>query len=115
MRHSLVTDGTPITARSLGFGERFRYWKGASDRRYLFSAVSQGSLDDLTDVVVLMTSEMPNGQPSVAWVGEIDERGHLYGRALTALRGSRTRVFVHFLASSEAERKDIVRDLTEAA
>ncbi|MEJ1160322.1 hypothetical protein [Prosthecomicrobium sp. N25] len=111
---ALVMDGSPRTARALGFADRFRYWRGASGRRYLFSAVTPDSLDDLVNVVVLTTVDGVDGDARVAWVGEIDEGGGRCGRSFADVAG-RARVWVHFLAATGPERQAVLRDLTEAA
>jgi hypothetical protein len=111
---SLVMDGSPLSARALGLADRFRYWRGASGRRYLFSAIGADALDDLVNVVVLTTVDGPEGNDRVAWVGEIDENGDRSGRVIADAAG-RARTFVHFLASTGPERQAILRDLTEAA
>jgi hypothetical protein len=113
--NALDDAGSPETARALGLAERFRYWKGVSGRRYLFSAVPEDTLESLSNVVVVMAAHGPSGEPRAAWVGEIDARGRRRGRPLVPNRSQRIAAFVHFLAFSDAERQAVVEDLIGSA
>jgi hypothetical protein len=108
-----IPAGKPETTRALGSGNRFHYWRGKSGRRYLFSAVPEEALKDLSSVVVLFADGEP-ADPRAAWVGEIDGFGRPRGRALAELR-ERAVAFVHFLARNDAERRAVLDDLTCAA
>ena len=104
--------GSPGTARSIGLGDRFRYWLGASGRRYLFSMVAMDALDDLHNVVVIEASVQPGeAEPQPIWLGEVDGVGAVNGYALGAAAGRMTRTFVHFLAGSDIERHATMLDL----
>lgn len=109
-----VPDVTPTAARALGLEDRFRYCRGGSGRRYLFTAVAQDSVDDIGDAVVIMTVVGPGGDQQVAWVGEVDAAGARRGRAVGAAGGT-MRTFVHYLARSAEDRRRIVDDLIAAA
>lgn len=108
--------GTPKTARSLGLGDGFRYWRGASGRRYLFSAVPADALDDLMDVVVILAAEPASGEPIASdptpvWLGEVDDAGGKTGYPLARRRGALTRTFVHFPAGGDTDRHSTMLDL----
>ncbi|WP_407049504.1 hypothetical protein [Methyloraptor flagellatus] len=112
MRGLLQMVGQPMSARSIGLGERFRYWSGASGRRYLFSSMSTAALDDLTNVVVLLVATDMRGEHQVVWLGEIDGEGVRSGQPVGQAKDRPTRAYVHLLAGSDDERRAILLDLT---
>ncbi|MDR3374228.1 MAG: hypothetical protein P4L98_10925 [Ancalomicrobiaceae bacterium] len=104
--------GTPSTARSLGFGDGFRYWRGASGRRYLFSAVPQDAIDGLANVVVIEAADPQYGtEPAPVWLGEVDGAGSRNGYSIGRTRGRAIRTFVHFPAGSDPDRHSAMLDL----
>lgn len=103
----------PTTAQSLGLGESFRYWRGASGRKYLFSLVRDSDLDDLQDVV-LIEAGLNGAEPAPTWLGEVNAEGDRVG-VQVGVSGDRRRHYVHFLAGSFTERRDILNDLLAAA
>lgn len=117
MRGSLQMIGAPLSTRATGLGDRFRYWRGASGRRYLFSAVSNAALDDLTNVVVILVaadgtaSLSETAAAKVVFIGEIDGDGVRSGRTVGGSRDVNTRAFAHFLADTAEERRAILADL----
>lgn len=113
MCYSFGRDFTPTAARALGLGDRFRYWRGASGRRYLFTAVDIDALDDLTEAVVILTTESSTGEADFAWVGSFDAVGQRQGRAFGG--AGRIRAYAHYLARDPADRHRIVDDLSVAA
>ncbi|MBP0573580.1 hypothetical protein J8J40_23055, partial [Mycobacterium tuberculosis] len=80
------------------FGERFRYWYGASGRRYLFSKVTAADVTDSTDAIVLVAGADP-------------DRPVFVGTTAPRQTPAETVVYVHLLAATEAERQAIVADL----
>jgi hypothetical protein len=98
------------TAQSVGLGDRFRYWRGASGRRYLFSLVQDSDLHDLQNAIVI-EALFVGSEPVPVWLGEIDSDGTSSGRPLGAATALRRRTFVHFLSSSDEERRAILHDL----
>ncbi|MDR3497215.1 MAG: hypothetical protein P4L82_21685 [Ancalomicrobiaceae bacterium] len=105
--------GTPLTARTLGLGDGFRYWRGVSGRRYLFSAVPADAIDGLSNVVVIEAADPQRGcEPAPVWLGEVDGLGARNGYALGRTRGGgTTRTFVHFPAGSDTDRHSTMLDL----
>ncbi len=104
----------PTIAQSLGLGENFRFWRGASGRRYLFSLVSESDLDDLQNVI-LIEAGMSGLEPVPVWLGEVDHDGERHGEVLGAAFGSRRRRYVHFLDGSDADRHAALDDLLTAS
>lgn len=113
MCRSIVTDGSPDSARAMGLGEKFRYWRGASGRRYLFSSLPQDAVDDIVDAVVIMTAESAHGSPRIVWAGEIDGDGVRSGRLVADPAGQRLRWHAHFLAPDAAARAVVLADLLQ--
>ncbi|PLX38572.1 MAG: hypothetical protein C0606_10320 [Hyphomicrobiales bacterium] len=100
----------PLAVDKAGLGTRFKYWHGASGRRYLFTAVAMNELDNFSNAVVLFA----NRRWRALWVGATDETGHLTGRP--AETSSRDRlVFVHLLSRHERERDEVLADLALCA
>jgi len=108
----VLSDAAPGTARQVGFGARFQYWRGRS-ARHLFSAVPFEALGDFRSSVVILAEPAGDGR-FLAWkTALIDEDGRLtpddgFWPAGTP-HGSVA--FVHFLAESEAERQALIEDL----
>lgn len=104
----------PTIAQSLGLGENFRFWRGASGRRYLFSLVRESDLVDLQNVV-LIEAGMSGMEPVPVWLGEVDQDGERHGEAIGAATGPRRRRYVHFLEGSADDRRVVLNDLMAAS
>ncbi len=100
----------PATAQSIGLGDRFRYWRGASGRRYLFSLLRESDCDDLQNAVVIEAQAF-GSEPVPVWLGEVDGDGVRSGNAIGSTAVGKRRKFAHFLSGSDAERKAIMLDL----
>ena len=104
-RLAIPSDAAPKPARRAGLDGQFRYWRGASGRRYLFSLIPPESLADFRDVVVIFAE--PEGDRLLcralfAAGAEPAARPPLPGEI----------VLVHLLAATEAGRRRVVADLT---
>lgn len=91
----------PQSAVEAGLPARYRYWAGRSGRSYLFTRTDAASLGDFRGAVLLAVRF---GQ--VIWAGEstVEARSQA-----AASRG--TGLYLHLLAGSAAERREIVADL----
>ncbi len=104
--------GTPRTARAIGLGHRFRYWLGASGRRYLFSLIPPDGLDSLQNAVVIEACETASdAEPHPTWLGEVNARGERQGYPIGSANQRTIRTFAHFLAGSDLERRAAMLDL----
>jgi hypothetical protein len=103
---SLLSEDAPKPARRAGYGYRFRYWRGASGRRYLFSVVPVEALADFRAVVVMFAEPAANGRMRGRALFTIGPEG-----THTLPRKPDDKVLVHFLASTETERQRVVDDL----
>jgi hypothetical protein len=106
---SLLSEDAPESARNAGFGYRYRYWRGASGRRYLFSAVPSESLADFRAVIVVHAEPVAEGRLRARAAYSVGDRGETDGAAPRKAPGDK--VFVHFLAATEDERRRIIEDL----
>jgi hypothetical protein len=105
--------GAPEIATLGPLGDRYRYWRGASERRYLFSAVEGGKLGDFADAVVVVARRVPGGTFTGVMALVIGAAGDPARRALERRLAATSGlvVFVHLLAKSAAERGSILGDL----
>ena len=108
----ILSEEPPKPARRAGLGDRFRYWRGGSGRRYLFSLVPAEVIADFRSVVVLAAEPTADGQYVARALSVIDQAGKGAGEALAA--AGNLRVFVHFLAANEADRRRLVDDVAAA-
>lgn len=73
MKH-MRTD-IPDTIRETGLQDHFRYWRGRSGKRYLFSIVDMQALEDYTSAVVLLVARRGD-QETILASGMIDRQGY---------------------------------------
>lgn len=109
---SLLSEDAPESARHAGLGYRYRYWRGISGRRYLFSAVPFESLADFRDVIVIHAEPAAGGRLRARAIYAMGERGAADG--LPPRKAPGDRAFVHFLAASEDDRRRVMADLASA-
>ncbi|MGQ7791706.1 hypothetical protein ACUN0C_04775 [Faunimonas sp. B44] len=88
----------PQIAREAGLLDRYRYWIGRSGARYLFTRTEAEDLPNWEGTVAILADG-----DAVTWVGPAAET--------PAETTAGCAVFVHFLASSPAERTRIIQDL----
>jgi len=103
-RLAIPSDDAPKPARRAGLDGQFRYWRGASGRRYLFSLIPPESLADFRDVVVIFAE--PEGDRLLC------RALFTAGAEPAAPPAAGEIVLVHLLAATEAGRRRIVADLT---
>ena len=109
----VLSDPAPGLARRAEFGDRFRYWRGRSGARYLFSAVPFEALADFRQAAAMVAEPMADGG-FLAWSAAIiDSAGRLdaLDAAWPKSAPAGSVVFVHFLAESDAELEALLGDL----
>ena len=72
---ALLSDDPPWPALDAGYGDRFRYWRGASGRRYLFSLVPAEALFDFRSVVVMVAERQADSRLVGRALIDVDEGG----------------------------------------
>ena len=87
-------------ALAAGIPARYLYWTGRSGRRYLFTRMEGAEAAALCEGVAIAVS---GGQ--IVWVGGVE------AMASESRVASGAAVYVHLLASSEAERRGVIWDL----
>ncbi len=107
-RHNdlLLRDGgAPGAAAAIGLADRFRYFIGASGRRYLFTAVDATAVTDFADAVVVLL--MRDGELRVL------ESARVASERLGTPEGALA--FVHLLSITAGQRRAVLDDLTATA
>jgi hypothetical protein len=114
---SLLSDQPPEVPQRAGLGDRFHYFRGASGRRYLFSALDSGGPDDFHSAVVILARHTGGGRLTAEWIGRVDPFGRPEG--ISDRRWPRvqrdTVVLVHLLSPTAVARRDLVADLSGLA
>lgn len=109
---SIPADGKPGTAEAAGLEPRFRFWRGLSGRRYLFTEVTAETLRHFEGVVLVLTETDAHGRISARWAGSLEGRGALAQQILRDFSfGRRLRAFVHLLGTTPRMRGEIVEDI----
>src|SRR5690242_1712853 len=103
-RLALLPDDPPVPVRDAGFGDRFRYWRGVSGRRYLFSLVPADALGDFRSVVVLVAGHLADGRLVGRTLIDIGDAG--CREPLRLNPGEKP--FVHFLAAAGDARRRVI-------
>ncbi len=112
----LLSDQPPEVPQKAGFGDRFHYFRGQSGKRYLFSTVPHGELSDFRSAVVIYARRVAGDRLSADWITLVDVFGRPVSRDRRWPSADRdTVVLVHLLAKSEAERLNLMHDLSAAA
>jgi hypothetical protein len=113
----LLSDQPPEVPRRAGLGDRFHYFRGATGRRYLFSAVPEADLASFRSAVVVFAAPSAKGRLMATWATVLDRFGRPHGI------GGRCEaewppavspgpiVLIHLLSRSEAERFSILADI----
>jgi hypothetical protein len=101
----LLRDEQPDFAELAGLGDRFRYWRGVSGRRYLFTLVAAETLADFPKAVGILADRLPDGHLAARDVFEIAATG------VRPIPGGEVFALVHLLALTTAERRRVIADL----
>jgi len=113
---SVLSDQPPDFPRKAGLGDRFHYFRGRSGRRYLFSTVARTELDDFCLAVVILAKRTADGRLAAYAMTTLDRSGRPDdNRRWPPTVPADAVVLVHLLAESEADRRDLIEDLTTAA
>lgn len=109
----LVDGGAPRATKECGLADRFRYFVGASGRRYLFTAVTPEEIGDFAAGIMLIAHRGLKGGFAASLVtpfgGPGESQLSACRRALPVSPGAT--VYVHLLADTSASRCAVTADL----
>jgi len=100
-----------------GLADNFRYWRGASGAKYVFTEIALTEIGDYTEtVVMLLDARRRSSGPKLAYLGEA-ESAHIDStrKGTAPNRKLCMRAFVHLLAVDADRRKQVIADLAAAA
>jgi hypothetical protein len=110
-RAATSTATVPQSAASIGQGERFRYWPGASGRRYLFSRVEIEELSTFDEAVVILETADGEKVSRLSMV-ELTTNGRLIDRTGAVARERACAAYVHLLARDATARAAVMADIS---
>ncbi|MFN0264905.1 hypothetical protein ACKTEK_13625 [Tepidamorphus sp. 3E244] len=110
-RH-LVDDGMPVALAATGLDDSFRYWRGASGARFVFSVSPVAAVTSVSNAVVVLATNGRDGSREAVWIGRGDSPEFRLARAASVAAGA-TEMHLH-MTSSPLGADRIVRDLKAA-
>ena len=95
---------------------RFRSWRGASGRRYIFSIFDRQSCPAYEHVVAMIVTRDPDGERRIMFIGDTGCFPELaLARAAKEIPvAGEIEFHFHMLATSRAERNAMIADLAQA-
>lgn len=112
----MARSGLPIFGGDVMLGDRFRYWRGASGRRYLFTEVAPAEIADYRGAVAVEVAEPADAAEAegrIVNLVEVDESGAVRRHAV-GFNAEPSAAYVHLLAATPGERQAILLDLAAA-
>jgi hypothetical protein len=112
-----AVSGVDLTALGEAEGHEFRFWTGSSGQRYVHSVFSLIGCPELPSAVYMLMHTDANGVRTLLRVGRTEHDAPSLNLAEIRHRGAQlgaNEVHVHFLASSERQRRLIELDLRSA-
>ena len=94
---------------------RFRSWRGASGRRFMFSVSSSAACPAYDNAVLIGASVAADGERHVLFIadtGAFPEPALARARAVLADASARVELHVHVLAQSPKERAALIKDIS---
>ncbi len=110
-RH-LVDDGTPVALLATGLDSAFRYWRGASGVRFVFSVCDIHGVRTGEPAVVVLASVGADGSREAVWIGRADHAEFRLARAAAMAAGA-SEAHVHITGTPAGARR-IIADLKQA-
>ncbi len=98
-------------------GQEFRFWTGSSGQRYVHSVFSLIGCPEIPPVVYALLHCDANGRRTILRVGRVEHDAPSLNLAEIRHRGAQlgaNEVHVHFLGSSERQRRLVELDLRSA-
>jgi hypothetical protein len=95
------------------FAQRFRHWRGASGRRYIFSVYDPLACPSYDNAVLIAASRDQQGEARIVFIadtGALPEIVLARAKEETAAFGG-AEFHIHLLAATRAERSTLIEDL----
>jgi hypothetical protein len=95
------------------FAQRFRHWRGASGRRYIFSVYDPLACPSYDNAVLIGAARDENDEVRIVWVadtGALPDIALARAKEETAVFGA-SEFHIHLLATTRAERLALIEDL----
>lgn len=108
----LIDDGTPVALAATGLDAAFRYWRGASRARFVFSVSPISAVRAAANAVVVLAATGKDGAREAVWIGRADDPEFSFARAASIAAGA-TEAHVH-VTQTQAGAQRIARDLKAA-
>lgn len=106
-----IDGGLPRSAAEAGITDRFRYFRGRSGRRYLFTRIEPEAVGDYERALIVLTQDRGEGE-RIIWVDPRAARNAVPVPA--AVLAQADAVYVHLLATRAEERRRIAADIDRA-
>jgi hypothetical protein len=93
---------------------RFRHWRGASGRRYIFSLYEPESCPAYDDAVLIVAVKFPGGVRRIMTIcdtGSLPELALARAHEAATESGESIECHIHLLAASRDERAAVIEDL----
>ncbi len=113
--HLREPESAPLSVlASEGLGGRFRFWRGASGRRFMFSVYASEACPAYDQAVLVGAAVEPDGARRILFIADTGAFPEpVLDRARRTLAKARNKVefHVHLLALSPRERMAVIADL----
>ncbi|HLW91502.1 MAG TPA: hypothetical protein VKS78_09405 [Roseiarcus sp.] len=107
-------DGRLAALAGGDLAERFRQWRGASGRRYIFSVYDRNACPTYDHAVLIAATVAATGERRIAFIADTGSLPDLvFGEAMEGggIFDPSVEFHVHLLAASRAERVALIGDL----
>jgi hypothetical protein len=112
---SVDEDGRLAALADGSLAAKFRYWRGASGRRYVFSVHPQRSCPAYDHAILLAARKDESGRRRIAFVADTGGLPELVlAQAIRVVGDSAAELQMHLLAGSPSARAQIIADLCVA-
>jgi hypothetical protein len=109
-------DGQLASLADGSLAAHFRYWRGASGRRYVFSVYDKVSCPAYDHAVLIAVTKEASGRRRIAFIADTGSLPELVlAEAIRVAGEGAVELHTHLLAASTVERAEVVADLTDAA
>jgi hypothetical protein len=109
-----LPDSAPLLALAEGtLSARFRSWRGASGRRYVFSVYDRHSCPAYSDAVLVVASALTDGDRKIAFVADTGCFPDIVIANAAAKFEDALEFHIHLLANAPDERRALIADISQ--